>query len=81
MQVRAFNLYVNLSHAWFLNYGAGNAADEDSPARLFVGQLVMALHPQTRLPSYGKILTANIRQCRVQFDRSDLGARGHIRPF
>eukprot|EP01048_Picozoa_sp_COSAG05_P018936 COSAG05_NODE_2863_length_2558_cov_3.866612_2_plen_86_part_00 len=33
----------------------------------------MAIHPRTRLPSYGKILTADVQQCRVQFDRGELG--------
>ena len=57
----------------------------DTPALLHVGQPVVAIHPKDRLPHFGKVLTAEVTQCRVQFDRGDLGVQllddADIMPF
>jgi hypothetical protein len=63
----------------------GNNGGMDTPALLHVGQPVIAIHPKDRLPHFGKILTADVSKCRVQFDRGDLGVQllsdAEIMPF
>ena len=56
------------------SHGAAGAGD--TPALLHVGQHVVAIHNDDRLPHFGKILTSDARgQCRVQFERGDLGVQ------
>ncbi|XP_019440563.1 PREDICTED: protein ALWAYS EARLY 2 isoform X3 [Lupinus angustifolius] len=60
-------------HYTELRTGIRDGLPTDLAKPLYVGQLVIALHPKTREIHDGSVLTVDHDKCRVQFDRPELG--------
>ena len=60
-------------HYTELRSGVREGLPTDLARPLAVGQRVIACHPRTRELHDGNVLTVDHNQCRVQFDRPELG--------
>ncbi|KAF9669948.1 hypothetical protein SADUNF_Sadunf13G0017700 [Salix dunnii] len=60
-------------HYMELRTGLRKGLPTDLARPLSVGQRVIAIHPKTREIHDGSVLTVDHDQCRVQFDRAELG--------